>query len=970
MADPKAALLHPGRRHLKQILGLSDYLAGLTGLPPDVVATEKGLATAMRLVAQSHPVPETSNPIRLSAELVPNKSLLAAVKTHNDLIAAADRPATTTSASQTLGDVLAGTKRIETLRSLIGVAYPRLGSDSRYERTRNWEYFTRDLTHLAKYAESKDFYNAPLDPTAVQADIDKAAASQMFVEGYLLNDATARSKHTKLRAKNLKAKYGSLVRYRIANREDAIRLVHEAVKDNGKIQVEIADTSKQKIKTARKTTGVTLPFVRKPFEDEQVEAMAKLLEATVRNKLSPVPVQGTENDPYKAALIIPRVTLTGRYALDGYFIPADSSQQLIFKSLTATSHAGHIDLSPDHRADIAQKILAEGSDLTGPDLSGLSTARLTGALKHFHPELNSLGRKQQQELLESATYGTSFITSLTKVHDNYTRFATLKFRKNLSELDNSLIGKHLRINGHFKPHYGKHDDPFDRIMKATMEIIAIPDRERVARAFAQSPFLPIVFSRGITAAAKTATFAELSAGKPLTVAVKALLTEDHKEKNQSRLHEASRYHTLHPRTLRAILKLPSEPPVMRKNRLENPGPSPTFGVDAASKFTSSTMYLIDDYYKANASHPELSLGEIDATRKITDVIPSWTRSTEFSDLPLVQAAYLNAFRQDKGKEIIAPDHAVADTIRYFGRRITDVIPETNGDDHHYEKLEAFRQIIAPPGRTNAGLQRLSEQWHHATNRLDRALDAYVGELKEEDVKVAAKVIGLDEKFSPYPVPIETPVTIDGVTITPLKSKDDFFNESAAMNNCVSNYRDDAKHGKLLVVALTSDEGHTTAGYTFRAVAPNRDEGLKARPQAPSFSIYQHPGSNNRVGSKPPEKHVKAVETYLRSILDNKDVINSYNQAALKGQLQYGKRKAQLSPASEEKLREFKFEQLKEFLGKEDRHLTLQQWRTKLVAGAEANIKAEEQRVTRLKVQHSAANRARAAAERRAYDFAP
>lgn len=873
MADPKRALLSPGVRHLKEIVDFSNHLASLTGLPPRITATENGLMTAIERVAQSNPLSEADEqPVRLINTHMPNKDLAKAVKTHNDVVAHLIREPDSSPSHAT--------------RKYVAAAYPGYTEATINRLASNWLALLADMKDLPKYAHL-DALSHPekLVLEDVQREID-----------------TGNSHYARI-------KWGSTEGHLIASRQDAIRLAHAVLERSGQIPVEISD--RVDIHT-KKATTLTLPFNRKEFESRRLETIAKACEQTVRTRLSSVTATGSTEDPFKAALITPYVSAHGLYCLGAYFIANDGSGKISFKSCILHRDLNKINLSKGDRLIAARTIFASGVNVEKPDwltsksLNAIShdsnvltnytdtKQHLYGVLCHFNPELRLLTPDQQAQLT-SPVDGTSFLDNLIMLRDRHTNLAYLGFRENLSEVDNCLIRKHVQVNT-LPMTKDRKPARLSDIASAIVCIATIPNREPIIAAMVTAPFASILFRKSFGYGQELGIdeLHAISKGTPLVKAMKEFFGSNDGS-------GASPITNLHTRTIKTMLKVP---------------------VDKALPINpSKTLRLIDNYYRASPRNPELTSNDFMALHELENLTSA---SRWIPNKPLSAAAYVNAFRNEKGS-ITPPSDDVAEAITYLADTVGAITGSS--DQAAAQRDEALEQIIAPHGATYARLERIHDQWHNSIDRHAKNLDAFLDDLK---APIMQEQFGPDAKrlLASYPVPRTEPTSVNGVVITPLTGKDKSFADAGKTNDLITLTRHNAKYGHMLVFSLESETGKSTAAYRFYPVQSD------SLPTQTLFSRFDHVGID---GKDLPQGHEQAANDYIRNIIDDKTRLHFYNTAVLQLQFIQKHRSTVLPPESQKKLAEFQFEQLKEFLPPGEQGMTRDEWLQKLTNDVNSRI---------------------------------
>lgn len=918
MAGSKQAFLHPGVRHLKKILGFQENLAALAGLPPEAVATEKGLLAAMRIVVETQPAPDAAAPIKLTAELVPSERLRRGIKINNDVVDAIARGSAP--------DPLA------IISEVIGHAYPHTTPATRGHLEVTWASVMNQLSLLKGFEgiNGQKRFRRHLNSEEIQPIVDNLRGDSFA------NEHTNNTPFTRKWIRSFQKQIASETRYRLASRDDAIRLSHAALAISGKIPVEITDASQDKIRRAKKITGVSLPFKRSTFRDGRVEALAKALEDTVRTKLSPFTALGTDKDPFKAALVIPYISADGTYCLGACFTQKNGSEKILFKSYAISNKSlGSLEFG-ENGDQIAATIFVKGVDRETPDW--LSPQHLTSVdesdrvsqqdradtsshfysvLNKLHPEIAKLSAGQHGSLFPNAAYKfvkSPFIEGLIRLQDSHARYAYARFRRSLSDLDNALIGKHLKVDGHFTRKSKRNAMSTARIWNAMACVMPLTNRAWIAQAMTSAPLLTNLFARDYETGEQKGTegLRLISTGAPLTEVAKIALTSCYNNDPEMVAH-------LQTKTLKTALKLPAD--AWRHTPLDD------------------TLQRVDNYYKANRFHPYLSATEVIAIASISCQTPTCLIRSN----PVSASAYINAFREAKDGHIVKLSMEVEDTIRYFDTTIGQIVPndpETSPSERKKTIANALEHIIAPPGRSYAGIERLSEQWHHSSNHLERSLDAYTDELKDADIRNQLGSNRDNHLLDSYPVPIQDTKTIDGIKILPLTTKEQFFAESEAMDHCVSSYRNDAKYGRLLILSVSSQEGRSTAGYHFY---PGDHDRRNWTPDGPRFERFQHTSNHN---DEAPFNHIRAADDYIKSIVKDWTLLSRYNSKIVTLRELESQTTGALSPDSAQKLEDFRFEQLKEFLGKDERHLNREEWLQKINADAAARAARADQRATR------------------------
>ncbi len=117
-------------------------------------------------------------------------------------------------------------------------------------------------------------------------------------------------------------------------------------------------------------------------------------------------------------------------------------------------------------------------------------------------------------------------------------------------------------------------------------------------------------------------------------------------------------------------------------------------------------------------------------------------------------------------------------------------------------------VAFAPGRKLASLRRIDASWHAD---LDRHLDAI--EAVRDSVRARQARPGEAKAPRPFPHFLDAPVTLDGVTATPLASHAAFRAEGNDLRHCIASYSGRAGIGEIQCVSLSGpDTERSTVAY--------------------------------------------------------------------------------------------------------------------------------------------------------------
>ena len=295
--------------------------------------------------------------------------------------------------------------------------------------------------------------------------------------------------------------------------------------------------------------------------------------------------------------------------------------------------------------------------------------------------------------------------------------------------------------------------------------------------------------------------------------------------------------------------------------------------------------------------------------------------------PMTTTAYADALRCDKADTVGSADlgSGVTDLCRWIDGKLGSIgLTQATS--------EAVRRVIlVPPGRLAAGLERLSDAWHRSINRMSRDRSALVGELTAEMVRQRRSET--DQHLpDDYPTPLFAPIVHGEVIIRPLRGPRVFEQEAEEMANCLMSYREDARVGDLLVFSLRSPEGRSTLGLSVHGDA-----------EFWQIAVFQHTGRQHERTDEPPPKLHAAAASWLVKTLDRSDGgpggerwrERLFEVRAAHAEQGTAQRSEHLLPwESRERLAAFDLAQLGMLLGRNERGLTIEEfrrWATSLAA---------------------------------------